>query len=80
MKITEIKDKQIKNDNIDWNKPMWLISDDDSIVISTGIHSGNEFSGTMLPSKGYNNGKFSDVWFKKFFKPLQSDLTIVIGN
>ncbi len=79
MKNTEI----LKSENeevIDWSKPMWVISDDNMLILTNGKQGIESFSGACLPCKTYKNGEFSEEWSKNMFKPLKGSLTIVISN
>lgn len=77
---TTILNKEV-NEDIDWSKPQWVISEDEEIVFTNGKHSGNSFSGCCLPCDSFKNGYFMEDWNKEFFKPIPAEgLTIHIQN
>ena len=78
---TTILNKKV-NKEIDWSKPQWLVSKDgNEIVVTSGFSEKHTFVGYCLPCSKYLNGHYSDVWGKKFFKPIPKDgLTIHIQN
>ena len=77
---TTILNKEV-NEEIDWSKPQWVISEDGIIILTSGRHSVDYFKGHCLPCNDYPNGEFSDTWNKSYFKPIPSDgLTIHIQN
>lgn len=79
MKTTILKEEV--NEVIDWSKPQWVITEDGIIILTSGVHSKYDFSGTCLPCNIYPNGEFSKSWSKEFFKLIPIDgLTIHIQN
>lgn len=79
--------KKVINDypvplSIDWHKPQWLISNinPDVIALSTGRHSLEYFTGTILPCERYPNGSYSNDWRKDKFELLTKDIPFIISN
>lgn len=71
----ETKDKQV-----DWSKPMWVISDDNMIVLTTGECDEKTFTGTCLPCNDYPNGDYSKAWTKRSFTPTTGTIMFPISN
>lgn len=66
---------------IGWDKKRWVINyDNDVIVLTSGKHNGNDFSGTALPCEIYPKGDTSDYWDKRKFQPITLDIPFVISN
>ena len=71
---------RVNDPEINWDKPQWLITEDDQIVFSNGTHKEDTFEGVILPQDGCD-GKFSSIWKKVFFKPIPNEgLIIKIKN
>jgi len=78
--ITEPKPVQPE---IDWNKPMVLITDDGhEIVLSSGKHDPVSFSGQKIGgTEIYNSvGLYAESWGEKFFNPCTDPVTIKFTN
>ena len=67
---------------INWDKRQWLISIKEPyfVVLTTGTHKDNSFSGMCLPCETYNKGSYSDVWGKDYFRVLDFDIPFTISN
>ncbi len=72
--------EQPKTPEINWNKPQWVISKFNDIVLTTGRHDGDDFTGTCLPNQKYPNGDYATNWSKRVFKPLTFDIPFTISN
>ena len=70
-----------QENQIDWDKPQWLIHKEaGNVVLSTGKHCSNDFSGTCLPSESHPNGEYCKNWSKACFKPLTYSINFEISN
>ena len=68
------------NEGIDWSKPQWLITQKGTVVLTTGGHSGDYFTGTALPCDSYPKGDYDTKWLKKeFYRPI-FDIPFTISN
>jgi hypothetical protein len=77
---TEILNKEV-NEEIDWSKPQWVISEKGSIIFTNGEHGSITFEGSVMPCKSYSNGGFRTDFMKNSFQPIPKDgLTIHIQN
>lgn len=81
MKQIKILDKT-EGQSIDWSKPMWVKNKTlgNCIILTTGKHSGEEFTGTALPYSYAPDGFYSENWRKEAFTPLTGPITIEISN
>lgn len=77
--MRKINIKQTEN-IIDWTKPMWVVSQDGCIVLTTGKHDSNSFSGMMLPCTSNPKGIYASEWSKQVFKPLEGAHEVIISN
>lgn len=77
MKPTKILGKA--EEHIDWDKPMWVISEiyGGMVILTTGEHNGGTFTGTALPCSTYPDGWYSKYWTKESFTPLTEPITII---
>lgn len=66
-----------RQDEINWDEPMWLISDD-IILKSTGEHTCLSFTAYSLT--GVEPGGITSGWVKSAFTPITSPITIEISN
>lgn len=66
-----------RQDEINWDEPMWLISDD-AILHSTGEHNCSTFTAYALT--GVEAGDITSGWAKSLFTPITSPITIEISN
>lgn len=80
MKKLELKPTQ--SVEIDWSKPQWVqsINQPDRIILTTGIHKNDAFSGTAMPCEYWKDGAYSEMWDKKLFKPLEGEIPFIISN
>lgn len=77
---TTILNKEL-NEEIDWSKPQWVISEKSQVIFTNGKFDDICFEGTCLPDNLYPNGNFSKIWGKEFFKLIPKEgLTIHIQN
>lgn len=78
--IAEIISNNVKT-KINWSKPQWVISlAGDVIVMTSGIHAEDKFSGICLPSKGRSFSQ-SDSWSKELFKLIPTEgIELLIKN
>ena len=74
-KIVKIEKKQ-NLPVIDWNKPQYLICDDDTLVYCTGKHKGKSFNGVVL--SGLEDPHFYEVWDKSAFRPLSKGEIVTV--
>lgn len=82
MKKVKIEKIEKQQPEIDWSKKQWVQGKEDKtcIVLTTGEHDGDEFTGTALPCESYTNGEFSENWYKPKFKLLTDDIPFIISN
>lgn len=77
---TEILTEKKVQPQINWDKPQWLISED-QVVLSNGKHKDALFEGLVLPCSWHEEGEFSRSWSKSQFKPIPTEgLVIKIKN
>jgi hypothetical protein len=75
MKIIE----KINENEIDWSKQQLVISkENNDIILTTGDHSGENFSGIIIPSStSSHKPHFDNCWnkgsFVLFNKPIAND-------
>ena len=67
---------------IDWSKPQWVQSNThpDRIVLTTGEHCGNDFTGICMPCSRFPNGNYDKNWDKRSFHLLTEDIQFTISN
>lgn len=68
------------NEGIDWSKPQWVITQKGTIVLTTGEHDGEYFTGTALPCREYPVGEHDNDWYKPQFQPITFDIPFTISN
>lgn len=82
MKKLELK--PTKSVEIDWSKPQWMIyvgaTTAPFVVLTNGVHEGDDFSGTALPCAAWPYGSYKTSWSKKHFTPLQNEIVFMISN
>jgi hypothetical protein len=68
-------------ETMDWNKPQWLIDiANRTVVLSTGKHGSEYFSGMCMPCEDAPEGIYSKYWTKKSFKVLDFEINFIISN
>lgn len=70
---------QQKKQEIDWSIPMWVVTENGKVVLTTGRHNKDYFWGTSLPHQENLVGLYG-AWRKNSFTPLQGEHTITISN
>lgn len=66
----------IHPEEIDWSVPQ-LVQSDDLIIQTTGVNGLSTFSGVALTKSNIRlKGDYSDLWAKKYFKPLKGEITL----
>lgn len=70
---------QTAKTEINWNERQWVISDN-CVVLTTGEHCDNSFSGTCLPYEDYPKGHYTQFWDKTQFTLLTHDIPFTISN
>jgi hypothetical protein len=85
MKIIE----KINENEIDWNKQQLVISKtNNDIILTTGEHSGEIFSGVIIPSsESKHKPQFDEHWDKRSFvlfyyskNPMQTVNKIIMSE
>ena len=73
MKIIE----KINENEIDWNKQQLVISkEDNDIILTTGDHRGENFSGVIIPSStSSHKPHFDECWNKGSFVLFRKSIT-----
>jgi hypothetical protein len=73
MKIIE----KINENEIDWNKQQLVISKTNhDIILTTGDHSGENFSGVIIPSStSSHKPHFDNCWDKRSFVLFKKSIT-----
>jgi hypothetical protein len=85
MKTTIVKGGSQPMKEIDWSKKQIVELMDDrghTVVVTSGKHSGRNFSGYPLFSSDQDNVQdgFSDNWLKHLFKLITEPITITFEN
>lgn len=71
----------IKQDDINWDEPMWVVNiAHRGVCLTTGFHTGESFQGTILPCEIWPNGETRNDWDKRQFIPLKGSHKIKISN
>lgn len=82
MKKVKIEKIEQSQPEIDWNKKQWVQNKDHktSIVLTTGEHDGDKFTGMASPCEWYPKGWDADDWYKPDFQLLTDDIPFIISN
>lgn len=72
---TIIKNEESKS--INWSLiQIYVCTEDDTYVLSTGIHDASTFEGIALPNEENPAGEFSRLWSKSAFKLFDGSVTM----
>lgn len=77
---SEIVGEKKEVEGIDWDKSNILESNRGIIVLSTGVHRDNSFSGVVLLNNmvdSWEVGHYSEMWGKNLFTLITEPLTII---
>lgn len=66
-------------EKIDWSK-VQLVETDYIVVLTSGIHKGNTFSGTCVLSKEKKPHEYCQKWYKHHFRLLPPSQSITLKN
>lgn len=77
--MKQVKISNLTPQQINWDKPQWLINDD-CVILTTGEHEADCFVGTVLPCQSYPVGLISNSWYKPKFQRLAFDIPFTISN
>jgi hypothetical protein len=73
--------KTEKEQEIDWNKPQFVVSDGGTLVATNGKHNDTYFEGTLLCADSVYSFLPADRWVKDVFKPIPKEgITIKFTN
>lgn len=77
MKTTIVKGGSRPTKEIDWSKPMIVIAKTGAILLTTGKHSKDNFSGIPITEEDIH---IWDLYDKSAFTPLTEPITITFEN
>jgi hypothetical protein len=73
--------KTEKEQQIDWNKPQFVVSGGGTLIATNGKHEGEFFGGTLLCADSIYSFLPADRWLKDAFKLIPEDgITIKFTN
>lgn len=82
IELIEKKEGEQSTEKVNYSVPAWyrVIDNQDVIILSSGEHTEDCFTGMCLPCPYYPNGRFGINWAKEHTKRMEEILTIKISN